>query len=235
MEVIEIAKRFCGPSTSGNGGYTCGRLAAAIDGDAEVTLRLPPPLDTPMTLERDADGVRLMHGDDCVAEAKPATLELELPSPPSPDQARTAEAAYRGHQGHAFPECFVCGPSRGEGDGLRIFTGPLPGTDRVAATWVPHASLGDADGNVRPEFLWASIDCAGSWAPEPRPAGPIVLGRFTASLRGAIACGDTAIVIGWPIAAEGRKYQVGSAVFAADGELLACARATWIELRAAPA
>ena len=178
MDTITIERRYCGPSTSGNGGYTCGRVAAAITGDAEVTLRKPPPLDKPMRLQRDADGVRLMDDDTVVADARPVELELDVPPAPSLDAARDAERNYRGHREHAFPDCFVCGPGRADGDGLRIFTGPLAGTDRVASTWTPDDGLGDADGFVRPEFIWASIDCAGSWAPEPRPAGPIVLGRF---------------------------------------------------------
>ena len=39
------------------------------------------------------------------------------------------------------------------------------------------------------------------------------------------------MVIGWPIGRDGRKSEGGSAVFTADGELLARARGLWIELR----
>jgi hypothetical protein len=42
---ITIEARYHGPSGSGNGGYTCGRLAALLPGPVEVTLRRPPPLD----------------------------------------------------------------------------------------------------------------------------------------------------------------------------------------------
>lgn len=44
-ETIVIPRRFRGPLTSGNGGYTCGLLAGIVGGEAEVTLRLPPPLE----------------------------------------------------------------------------------------------------------------------------------------------------------------------------------------------
>ena len=53
---ITIAKRFCGPPRSGNGGYVCGSLAAFVEGTAEVTLRRPPPLDRPLFVERE-DGL----------------------------------------------------------------------------------------------------------------------------------------------------------------------------------
>src|SRR5215472_8325674 len=44
MKSVLIEKRFCGPPTSANGGYVCGLLATHIDGNAEITLRAPPPL-----------------------------------------------------------------------------------------------------------------------------------------------------------------------------------------------
>ena len=49
-----IAGRFNGPDGSGNGGYSAGLFALAASGGhgdgVEVTLRLPPPLDTPLEL-----------------------------------------------------------------------------------------------------------------------------------------------------------------------------------------
>ena len=44
-ETFTIARRFRGPSQSGNGGYVCGRLARHVAGPALVRLRAPPPLD----------------------------------------------------------------------------------------------------------------------------------------------------------------------------------------------
>ena len=60
---IVIDRRFRGPNDSGNGGYSAGRFALAHGGDVvEVTLRLPPPLDTPLVL----DGERIVDGDAVV-------------------------------------------------------------------------------------------------------------------------------------------------------------------------
>jgi hypothetical protein len=56
MNVLTIPSRFNGPAGVGNGGYVCGRIAAYVDGPATVTLRRPPPLDTPMEVERAGDG-----------------------------------------------------------------------------------------------------------------------------------------------------------------------------------
>ena len=74
-----IERRFRGPESSGNGGYTCGLFATAlVNGDAEVTLRVPPPLDTPLRV----DGLNIYDGQTLVAEVRPTTVELELPEPP---------------------------------------------------------------------------------------------------------------------------------------------------------
>ena len=42
------------------------------------------------------------------------------------DEAVAASATYPGFSAHPFPTCFVCGPERAEGDGLRLFPGRLP-------------------------------------------------------------------------------------------------------------
>lgn len=232
---LTIDRRFCGPTHSGNGGYTCGRLAAFVNADdaVQVTLRLPPPLDTLMRVRRDADGARLYHGQQLVAEAVAAKLSLTVPKPPNALAVQAAARRYAGHDQHAFPRCFVCGPEREPGDGLRIFTGPVGRDSLVAGPWTPDPSLGDDSGLVKPAFLWAAIDCAGSWAPDPRPDAPIVLGRFTTRLHRSMAVGETGTVIGWPLGVDGRKYSVGSALFNAEGALVASAQATWIAVKPA--
>src|SRR5689334_13904100 len=64
---IVIDRRFRGPNDSGNGGYSAGLFALAHGGDVvEVTLRLPPPLETPLEL----DGERILAGDELVADVR---------------------------------------------------------------------------------------------------------------------------------------------------------------------
>ena len=63
LDQVIIARRFRGPPDSGNGGYSCGLLARHFDGPVEVTLKAPPPVDTPMAIVGDGTSVRLMHGD----------------------------------------------------------------------------------------------------------------------------------------------------------------------------
>ena len=40
--------------------------------------------------------------------------------------------------------------------------------------------------------------------------------------------GEQCVVTAWPLGEDGRKLFAGTALFAADGELLALARQTWI-------
>ncbi|MEI2651387.1 MAG: hypothetical protein V9G12_04330 [Microthrixaceae bacterium] len=72
-ETLTIGHRFCGPPTSGNGGWVSGSLAGFVDGPPEITLRRPPPLGIPLEVVHGDDGeVRLMDAAEVVAEARAA-------------------------------------------------------------------------------------------------------------------------------------------------------------------
>ncbi len=123
---LVIPSRFCGPPGSGNGGYVCGRIAAYLDGPVTVTLRRPPPLATPMTVECDGESaVRVRHGHTLIAEAtsSPGVPAPEIPGPVSMTEAHAAAGRARYYTDPLFPGCFVCGMNRGPGAGLRIFPG----------------------------------------------------------------------------------------------------------------
>jgi hypothetical protein len=134
-----IAARFNGPPKSANGGYACGVLGTLIGDSAQVSLRKPPPLERALSI--DVEGLaeerhwRLLDGDVLIASGRVAEPNLTIPEPPTFDQAQAAEAAYQGFAWHHFPTCFVCGPARAEGEGLRLFTGKLAQRDVVASTW----------------------------------------------------------------------------------------------------
>jgi hypothetical protein len=235
MPGLTIPYRFRGPSRSGNGGYVCGRIAAYADGPVTVTLRQPPPLATPMAVERDdAGSLRIRHGRALIAEAasSPGPPALEIPGPVSLAEARTAAGGARYFRDPLFPDCFVCGMSRRPGDGLRIFPGPVPGRALWAAPWTPDPSVAGTDGRARPEVVWAALDCpSGIAAAENAGLGPdtaVLLGRMTVSLAVLPAPGDQYRVIAWPRGGDGRKLTAGSALLGPGGEVLAVARALWI-------
>jgi hypothetical protein len=237
---FSIAPRFCGPPDSGNGGYVCGLIAGYLDGPAEVTLRLPPPLDRSLAVEQDGGGpVRVLDGDLLIAEAigLAGDWDLQLPSPVSVLEADAAGARSPLRlqpELHPFPTCFVCGPRREPGDGLGICVGPVPGTQLSADVWYPSAQFADAAGKIRREVLWAALDCPGGIA-ALQGAGAngaaYVLGRMAARQFGPVQASEPHVVVGWCIRAQRRKVLAGSALFTASGQAVAAALATWVRLR----
>jgi hypothetical protein len=242
---LVIAPRFCGPPGIGNGGYVSGMVAAYLEGPAEVTLRRPASLGTPLTVDRDAAGVRVLDGDALIAEAKAAAdrsadLLAELPEPVPVEAARGAGASSRLRRRpaeHPFPGCFVCGA---RADGLGIMVGRVPGRDLLADAWTPAAEFADADGRVRPEFVSAALDCPGGFTAFGRPerdsgaadAGALyLLGRFTVRHLGPVIAGVPHAVVGWRLELDRRKLLAGSALFNADGQPVGIAHAVWIRLR----
>lgn len=225
-----IDSRHNGPPGSGNGGWSAGTFAVAAqnaplptpgsrhprpDPDpVQVTLRRPPPLETPLTL--DAGEVRDPAGH-LIAEIATVAAFDPVAEPVDLAIARAAAADYAGLVNHPFPSCFVCGPERA--DGLRIFPGPLSAGRTAAPFRVP------AGADV--VTTWAALDCPGGWS-VIAPGRPYLLGRISAVVLAAPRPGDECVVTGVLTRAQGRKAEVHSSLFAPDGSLLGYARATWI-------
>lgn len=219
---MRIPARHCGPPGSGNGGVTCGRVAAYLAAPvAQVTLRRPPPLDTDLRVDVTPDGVRLLHGADLVAEAVPGRVDVEPPPAVDLGTARAAAERYAGLSSHPFPGCVVCGTDREPPDGLGLRPGPV-GPDAVAAVWTPQ----DADRAM----VWGALDCPGGWAVEELPDRPMVLGRMALRLDAEPAVGEPHVVQGWVVRRDGRKTHTGTSLRTADGALLAVAMSTWISV-----
>lgn len=228
--VLHIARRFCGPPNSGNGGYVSGLIARHMKEPCQVTLHAPPPLDIDLQLHTHENGLQLKLGDQLLATARPYDFTLEIPAPPSLHEAEEAQKRFVGVR-HDLPGCFVCGTNRDAGDGLRIFTGEVcEHGDQVAALWQPAADLADGDGNIASEYLWAALDCPGFFAVKP-VSGMALLGRYSARIEQPVMAGETLIVSAWAISHEGRKHHAGSALYRSSGERVACAEATWISLQ----
>lgn len=230
-KTILIDSHFCGPPGMSNGGYVAGLVANHIDGIAEVTLRKPTPLDTDMTIIENGEGrVILKLGEDILAEAQVSSFELDVPESPTFAEAQAASGNYPGFRTHPCPGCFVCGSQRND-DGLRIYPGAVPGKEYVATPWIPHESLTDSGTNVLPEFIWAVLDCPGAVAAADGELIPILLGKLSLHQLLNIKAANEYVVIAWLIAAEGRKYFTGTALYSTEGELCAYAKATWIKPR----
>jgi hypothetical protein len=220
---LRVAARFCGPPGVANGGFASGSLAALLGGATEVTLRRPLPLDRPLPVRGDGHGTLVVEdGGRLLAEARPAKVPVELlavpgtaapllavPAAVTPEAAEAAAGRSRYYDAPVFPGCFVCGPARTAGDGLRVFPG-----------------------RVRPEVVWAALDCPSGIAAADAADLPadtaVVLGRMAATVGGLPRPGDRCRVVAWPLAGDGRKLGAGSALLGPDGEVLAAARTVWI-------
>ena len=228
---IYIARRFQGPPATGHGGYLSGLMSQFLDGAVEVTIRRPPPLERTLRVERRDGRIAVLDREMLVAEATEIDLGTDIPPMITYEEAEQASKSYLGFGRSVFPGCLVCGADLDESEGLRLFTGPVPDQDLVAGPWVPGEWVADEAGLVRPEFIWAALDCPGAWALHGRTMGPpVILGRLAARLIHPVASGHRYIVMAWPSGRDGRKGFAGSAVLSAAGELCAVAQATWIRI-----
>lgn len=243
-----VPSRFRGPTHSGNGGWSAGALAGRVEHDCpdnaaeawptiRVALRQPPPLDTPMVVAESGDLTFASLDGAVVAEASVTDDAFAAIEPVSAEVARSAMATYPGHQSHPFPECVACGVAREEGDGMRIFPGPVsePGAPtRVASVWTPHRSLVedwhvyvDDHALVSLASTWAALDCVGGWAGDLTER-LMVLAGMTARVDTLPVIGEEHVVVGEARGREGRKTYTASAIFDPDGRMVAAAEHVWV-------
>jgi hypothetical protein len=248
MNDLLVPSRFCGPPSSGNGGWSAGALSAYAGSECpedhsrpwptvEVSLRRPPPLETPMPITPADGGVVATHDGQVVLSARCVHEDLVDVEPVHPEEARAASASYAGLASHPFPTCFSCGTDRAEGDGLRIFPGRVSdheGAARVAATWTPHPSVAEdfhaySDEHPRASHTvtWAALDCIGGWAGDLEER-LMVLARMSARLDSLPVIGEEHVVVGSAGRSDGRKTWTSSTLYDADGRVVGTAEHLWI-------
>jgi hypothetical protein len=239
MGELLVPRRFCGPPSTGNGGWTAGALAALVEvGEVgepwpsiSVSLRKPPPLDTPMPIMVRHGVTEARHGEDVVALGEVRDRDLPAVEPVSAGEARAAEASYAGHAFHPFPTCFACGVGRDPGDGLRIFPGQVSddrdGATRTAATWTPDASVEDDAGRASLPVTWAALDCVGGWAGDLEER-LMVLATMTAQVDALPVVGEEHVVVGQARGRDGRKTWTASTLYDSDGRVVARAEHLWV-------
>jgi hypothetical protein len=240
--ILNVPNRYRGPEGTAHGGWIGGTLASVLResgdshaGPVEVTLRRPVPLETDLAIEHVGNAVVLGKDGDHLVEAIPVVETLTPPPFVTFTDAARAEAGFPGRQYPAIAGCFACG-LREPGDGLRIFPGPVEGTDLVAAGWRVPLSVTDEEGVVPDSIIWAALDCVTGWAHHPACSSSgsetsALLGRLTAQVYRRVYPLGTYSVVARPIGREGRKLFGASAVYEVDGTLVAAAKATWITAR----
>ena len=233
---VVVSKRFCGPPTTGNGGYTCGMLAQSLSHAAavECTIRKPIPIEQSLQVELRDGKALLRDGEETVIEAASTDYNFDLPRPITGKEANRAVANSPAFHNHPFPTCFVCGPERAEHDGLRVFPGPATPQDEYAnlfaASWVPAREFADEHGIVRSEFIWAAMDCPTGFAAGFPYEGKLVTGRLGVKLLAAIHAEEQCVLMSWSLGSDGRKCHAAAVLYNAARQPCAIAKATWIKL-----
>jgi hypothetical protein len=108
-----------------------------------------------------------LPADAAITLRKPVPLGVALRLEP-----RDGEG-FPGRTTHSFPRCVVCGTGRADADAFRIFPGPLPGRDLLAAVWHPTGSA-VAGGSIRPDSPSGVLQAFSrqTWITVPRAGAP---------------------------------------------------------------
>jgi hypothetical protein len=243
LSTLIVPSRFNGPPASGNGGYSCGVVAALFDGPCAVSLRRPVPLDEPLEVEAanglrggiagdgsNSEILRVTADGELIAEAVAAPELAPWSAPPIDlDAARDATSRFVPPANGFFDHCFVCGRERH--DGFCVFPGRAAGDDFVASTWTPPEWTTGDDGGVLPEFVWAVLDCPGYFALHGRDGSLAFLARQQSTIIVPPKTGIEYVVVGTPLERSGRKGLAATAILDAEGEVLAHAELVVVEPR----
>lgn len=231
---IRISRRFTGPEGMANGGYVAGLVAEAIGGPAKIRLHAPTPLEKDLHIEMEGGIARLTEDGRLLVEGEALGKPLDLspiPAPPSADEIDVASGNFPDSASHMAPNCFVCGTDRDAEDALCIYAGESPARDVAVASWVPAEDLAGPDGHVRPRYLWAALDCPSYFALGQTDRVALLAG-FAARIERPVAPGEKLTVTAWPLEKEGRKMHAGSVIHDEDGDIVAAARALWVDVKA---
>jgi hypothetical protein len=231
---LRLDARLNGPPDSANGGFACGMIAQSLGGTASVRLIRPIPLETPLDVDVDVDGLFADVTDshhERVAEVRRVNPFTMIP-PVKPrfadaEEARAASPLHGAH--HLLSDCVVCGPERR--DGLSVTPGPLANRrDVLAAPFVP-LERDTTDGVVHPEAVWGSLDCPSYPASSLLNSRLGLLGTLTAHQNRDVFLGERLVAVGWTVEHHDRSTQTASALLDERGDVVASARAVWVELR----
>ncbi len=237
---VSIDPRLNGPRRRANGGFACGTFAALVSGPAAVTLHRPVPVGRDLRITRASDGSASVHlasglrGNRLLATV--TTTDPVAEEPPVRPTYSDAWEARRRHAWvgirHSLSDCVVCGPERS--DGLRVTPGPLHADSSVlAAPYLPRADLGASHevAAVNAPQVWGALDCVSFPAALMATGRIALLASLSVSQVRDVRLDQRYVALGWTRAHGSRSHQTSSALLDEDGELVASARAVWVELK----
>lgn len=236
LDRITVPEHIFGYPEVAFGGYVAGVLADRSPGATQrVDFRAAVPVATPLALTRtDRGGTALTDlAGTVLTEARPASLDLDVPTCPEWDEVVAATERGRKSARREVTRCYGCGQGCEPGRGLRLFPCTLRQRGLIVSAWTPDPALAGPDGTLSIENVWSALDCPGGvagFAYHGMRTGAVTA-ALTATVLAPVKAGVAHISYAWPVAADGRKHTVGVALATAAGELCAVAEALWVEPR----
>jgi hypothetical protein len=233
-DTLRFDARFNGPPRSVNGGFASGAIAETLGGTASVRLIRPVPLEERIEVLVDDDGQSAEVTDSSHRLLATATkldpFTMIPPVTPRFADAEEARAASPLHGArHLLSNCVVCGAQRL--DGLGVTPGPLKNRrDVLTAPFVPH-ERDTVGGVVDPAAVWGALDCPSYPASALLDRRVGLLGTMAAHRNRDVFLGERLVVVGWTVHRHGRATDTASALLDENGDVVASARAVWIELK----
>lgn len=222
---FHVPTRFEGAPGRAQGGYSAGMLH---DGrPRRAWFRSAIPLGTDLDVTTAGDTTTVRHEGTVVLESKPMdSLTDPLPSV-SMDAAMAGRAWAEAAGFHdLIASCYSCGS---RDDTLRTHPGRVDGGEVWAAP-MTYPAWTATDGAVHSCHIWAVVDCAPGYAVAFEEAEPrfAFTGWLSVDIRSAIEPGQPAVVVATAGPWDGRKRAAKSALWTAEGELIACSESFWI-------
>lgn len=223
--VIRVASPYQGITGVAHGGYLAGLLAGNADEPVQVTLRRPPPLETPLVVK---DGLLVDETGQIIMETAP-TAPADGVAPPPLEEVRS-RAPHPRFADHPYADCFMCGTRSADGFALRVSPPDRDGV--VAGVWVPSGRLLNDGDTVGPEFVWAAVDCLSVWAFADHWTDlewwPALTGRISVQQLVPLHRETEYVAAAKVKTREGRKITVDAALTDAHGRVCAKGQALWI-------
>lgn len=224
-----------GRTGMGQGGWSSAAFEGAIGQPVSISLKAPIPLDTPLDVTETGEGWRLANGDDVIMTAAPVTFTYASTEPVSVDDAADARSRFpcANEADHPAPGCYSCGL---QAESMQVHPGPLAdGTGRFATDWTPPASVCGPDGIVDTNTVWASLDCISGFYVGHHPIRREALTvQYSVEIVEPLRAGEKYVIVAWDgrwtDGWDGRKRGAASAVFDADGSLMARSDSFWVAL-----
>lgn len=220
-----VEGRFQGLEGMGQGGYLGGLIAETRTGPIEVSYRSPIPLDVPLSLRGNSAEVEIVASDVLIATARSANLHGPFPSAVSAEVAERARS-YSESEEMFVTTCFSCGTTPG---GFRIHPGPVNGDGSAYATPFRPPAWTAPEGFVQLRYLWAPLDCAAGWRVSAGGERMAVTGALSVEQLRPIEPERVYVIVADALEPwQGRKRRAASALYTADGELVARSDSLWI-------